>query len=894
MAAPSAALPGADGIAMRRKRGGGGGKAGGGKVGFVGGDGIDQIPPGKVPGVPEIAHVGGGYIQLLWAPPISVGSHSLSGYEICAREGGDGDFEVCHVSDDVKCATNVPVDRNKWLEFTVAAMSDAGVGPASRPSMPVLTRQRVKRGGDHDKARRSSGGKSRSKSRGDAAPRRHNRREPASTRAAPEDSEGSELSDNGDADDEDAGAPSTSTSLIPAGLPHSGSPNKHHAAPPQQREPTLAELIGAPNALRYEALKNELADLEEGHAMSLGRDPTDEELCANPAYRDLALEYAELRKVKEAAEKKKDGRTLANREWVEMLNDLGFDIKARMVELELGKSRWHMDFLKRNRRAATIQDELASRAFVSLHEAIVKEQALFDKATRALGRVSSFDASQALAIVLEASEDVPEMAKRIRILLDAYCAYDSSGTGALNWSDFGRLLRGELGSSVLGGMEEMRRMQKDGQLAMPKADVTINDVRSQRIHARADTDGDGWVDFNEFIKYAAPRAGKSERRSVGMLEEEHTQQLNQYTMLLGEAAVHLAGSATFNKKAQRRRRLKMRAAQQSSDDSGGDTPWSGDEESFKTVDDSFRTEPSFMSSHHPGGEFGEEERRSASEVLRRAVDGREVHFEPPPMRSLSLNPDASGGSASEDDDFDSTEDEEEEGARTLRTLAREAAERKRAEALVAASEKQRREESRSFKEKELRDEQALGRQYVEKINLRIAETTAAGYDDHTAQLTPRAHKQLCRQLQRYDRSGEGRLDLEDFCTLCAKVAEMAVAGGSSWEEATQARSPSKQAEQPELISRLQMMALFSQADVTGAHNLCASQWAWARTQLAGLIEHQVKVRKAREEQAAARAKVDEQQAKAQRLALSGPNSLSMSTLTIAAPNELLALEYLQK
>ena len=197
-------------------------------------------------------------------------------------------------------------------------------------------------------------------------------------------------------------------------------------------------------------------------------------------------------------------------------------------------------------------------------------------------------------------------------------------------------------------------------------------------------------------------------------------------------------------------------------------------------------------------------------------------------------------------------------------------------------------------QRELRDEQALGRQYVEKINLRIAETTAAGYDDHTAQLTPRAHKQLCRQLQRYDRSGEGRLDLEDFCTLCAKVAEMAVAGGSSWEEATQARSPSKQAEQPELISRLQMMALFSQADVTGAHNLCASQWAWARTQLAGLIEHQVKVRKAREEQAAARAKVDEQQAKAQRLALSGPNSLSMSTLTIAAPNELLALEYLQK
>ena len=94
--------------------------------------------------------------------------------------------------------------------------------------------------------------------------------------------------------------------------------------------------------------------------MSLGRDPTDEELCANPAYRDLALEYAELRKVKEAAEKKKDGRTLANREWVEMLNDLGFDIKARMVELELGKvARAMTDILDRGDPGFQLRGTLA-------------------------------------------------------------------------------------------------------------------------------------------------------------------------------------------------------------------------------------------------------------------------------------------------------------------------------------------------------------------------------------------------------------------------------------------------------------------------------------------------------------------------------------------------------
>ena len=65
----------------------------------------------------------------------------MTGYEICARRGGDGEFEVSHTTSDVSCAAIVPVAPECWLEFTVAALSDAGGGPASRPSMPVLTRR---------------------------------------------------------------------------------------------------------------------------------------------------------------------------------------------------------------------------------------------------------------------------------------------------------------------------------------------------------------------------------------------------------------------------------------------------------------------------------------------------------------------------------------------------------------------------------------------------------------------------------------------------------------------------------------------------------------------------------------------------------------------------------
>ena len=69
-------------------------------------------------------------------------------------------------------------------------------------------------------------------------------------------------------------------------------------------------------------------------------------------------------------------------------------------------------------------------------------------------------------------------------MLDLLVAYDSTGSGTLSVVDFGRLLRGELGSAPLasGG----------GHLAgLPKPDVTVDDERGARIHNRADIDRDG-------------------------------------------------------------------------------------------------------------------------------------------------------------------------------------------------------------------------------------------------------------------------------------------------------------------------------------------------------------------------------------------------------------------
>ena len=112
---------------------------------------------------------------------------------------------------------------------------------------------------------------------------------------------------------------------------------------------------------------------------------------------------------------------------------------------------------------------------------------------------------------------------------------------------------------------------------------------------------------------------------------------------------------------------------------------------------------------------------------------------------------------------------------------------------------------------------ALSTEYLTKLRTMVMGTVAAGYPDHTRTLSPEALQRLYCQIQRHDTSGTGRLHFADFERLCRKVMEH-----SNGVE----------------LTRLQLLALFSQADVTGQKSICASQWCRARAELALMLAQQ--------------------------------------------------------
>jgi len=172
------------------------------------------------------------------------------------------------------------------------------------------------------------------------------------------------------------------------------------------------------------------------------------------------------------------------------------------------------------------------------------------------------------------------------------------------------------------------------------------------------------------------------------------------------------------------------------------------------------------------------------------------------------------------------EDEEDEEILTLRTLAKQAAERRREEARERAGARQLEEEQRRTRAVDQEDARALSvSDYGSRLRAQVRRTVAGGYVDHTAALSPRALRRLCRQVQKFDKGGEGRLSFNDFCSLCTRVAEV----------------------QSVKLNSMQLFALFTQADVTGEKAICASQWCWARGQLANLLTQQLRAQGAREE-----------------------------------------------
>ena len=376
------------------------------------------------------------------------------------------------------------------------------------------------------------------------------------------------------------------------------------------------------------------------------------------------------------------------------------------------------------------------------------------------------------------------------------------------------------------------------------------------------------IDLNELVRHFAPAFRRHETRQAeqrrsslswaadpksGGIATDNERAAGGVSMaadLLGRAAVHLAGSASMHKKSFKKSFKRQQQQQQQQQQQGAHEGGAHEEGGCPSM--------SVLDAAAGGGvsAFG-----TMLPQLRLTEAASEATRVPHPHSDDDANASSEYGSDESDED----------GARTLRTLAREAAARKRAAADAATHAKNLRAEDLAAHDADQRAKAELraDRGYLEKLRARMEETLAAGYTDNTRALTPRARRGLFRQMHQYDTSGEGHLDVDAFCALCTKLGEAALEGSRKGQTSFVLRGGGDgqggRAEEP-LLSRLQMIALFSQADVTGAHHICVSQWLWARTQLATLLEQQLRVRAGRaareREETAARVAIVEAERKA--------------------------------
>ena len=172
--------------------------------------------------------------------------------------------------------------------------------------------------------------------------------------------------------------------------------------------------------------------------------------------------------------------------------------------------------------------------------------------------------------------------------------------------------------------------------------------------------------------------------------------------------------------------------------------------------------------------------------------------------------------AEDEDEAEAAEGEDDEGVRWKRVAA--ATRRKRLEEAAAkAFAAQAKVDADLARQADDSAARALSTEYLTKLRTMVMGTVAAGYPDHTRTLSPEALQRLYCQIQRHDTSGTGRLHFADFERLCRKVMEHS--NGVD-------------------LTRLQLLALFSQADVTGQKSICASQWCRARAELALMLAQQ--------------------------------------------------------
>jgi hypothetical protein len=496
-------------------------------------------PPGMISGMPVVQHITSRYVELLWDPPLHNGGDAVASYCVAAREGGVGDFSAVMQTADAMCHARVPVPAGTWLEFTVAATNAVGTGPPSKPSMPVLTHRRR---GQRRRRRKREGGLEGGHQHGAAQHAgRHKRRH---RRRGSWDSDGEEALSVLSLSDSDDGNPGASES----GLARSAVDSQDDGA-------------------RYAAVRHQLARREASMSVALGRRAEDVELAASPTYRALSLEYAELRERRERAAVD----AAENAEWQQLLLRLGFDISLHLEALEQRQEQWRLAAMRRHDgHMASVQEQLGSRAYVELQEAVVAGKTSRLEWQRALDRVNTFRELTVLAEALEEAE-VRSSLERYRsesgasnavadgalALLRRFCAHESSGTGALGLEDFSRLIRAELGTveqrepQGLGAHDTVRGAGCEAHGPGSQAHrqgagrEMIDDARAARMFQRADTNGDGAVDFNELFAYMHHTQGQTVD-PMTPAQPAHRRNLTAASALMGQVAVHLAARPSLS------------------------------------------------------------------------------------------------------------------------------------------------------------------------------------------------------------------------------------------------------------------------------------------------------------------------------------------------------------
>ena len=641
------------------------------------------------PGLPlklEVLHVGRTAVDLIWDAPTFTGTDPITCYEIWSRAGGEGEFTHASTTADADCSWSVPVPSATWLEFRVVAVNAAGSSPPSQTSMPVLTyqRRRPKRVTQQpiDSFPIGSCSNSRSAFRPTelARPNRRYRNISASL-----DNDGSSTNEDGDANQ-------SSTAVMPSMIPGSFDVTKDAAA------------VGSGGMSQHGRLRARPGAIDAPIANKLGHPPTDEEV----AWEDEMCE--------------------ANSAWRQRLRELGFDPVARLEELKLEQARWLMEQTRRHGgRSVSRHEMLSSRRYVQLQQAIVTERTVAVDSARALERVTSFRASNALLDeleacnyqLLEATDAVlrreaasasNHAVQRTLALLSRFCSYDSSNTGALSLADFTVMLRAEL------PLEALPQTASGAHTTVGSVDLT----RIARMHERADVDGDGVVDFNEMFAYLRPVRQRRLASMTGAPQQERT--ATPAADLLNRVVVHLAG----------------------------------------------------------------------------CDDDVEAVLEDLDPLIAPMDKDRMVGHL-----HDHADGEEE--PRWKRNARRHAMQRHRQKLQAHMAQQQEEGERRRY-EHDVQDVMALSSDndsYLHLLRSHVRTSVEAGLADHTAELTPRALRRLCRQVQRHDPKSSGRLDFDGFRQLCSDIIRSS--GGSL------------------VLSSLQLLALFSQADATGEKSLwCAS------------------------------------------------------------------------